>query len=134
MNGNFCNAKLSQPYQDTPVSCKFRGSGCFFEDLVVNLDDHETSCMFRSVRYRTPSCGYSRSVFRRFYSTVSSYRLPFCATSVTSSRISVLNQQAAYSFMFRKKLGKAKFIAVLRYLSYHLDKSTITGNFFIQTF
>jgi hypothetical protein len=51
MNRNFCNAKLSESFQDTPVSCKFRGSGCFFEDLVVNLDDHETSCMFRSVRY-----------------------------------------------------------------------------------
>ena len=41
---------LSKLLQDTPVSCKFRGSGCVFEDLVVALGEHETSCMFRSVR------------------------------------------------------------------------------------
>ena len=41
---------LSKLLQDTPVSCKFRGSGCVFEDLVVALGEHETSCMFRAVR------------------------------------------------------------------------------------
>jgi len=36
--------------KDTPVNCKYRGSGCMFEELVVNLGDHESGCMFRSVR------------------------------------------------------------------------------------
>ena len=41
---------LSATLKDTPVNCKFRGSGCMFEELVVNLGDHESGCMFRSVR------------------------------------------------------------------------------------
>lgn len=41
---------LEATLKDTPVSCKFRTSGCLFEDLVINLEGHETSCMFRSVR------------------------------------------------------------------------------------
>jgi len=41
---------LEATLKDTPVSCKYRGSGCLFEDLVVNLVDHESGCMFRSVR------------------------------------------------------------------------------------
>lgn len=41
---------LEATLKDTPVSCKFRSSGCNFEDLVVNIEVHETSCMFRSVR------------------------------------------------------------------------------------
>ena len=41
---------LSRLLQDTPVNCKYRGSGCCFEDLVVALGEHETSCMFRAVR------------------------------------------------------------------------------------
>lgn len=41
---------LSRLLKDTPVNCKYRGSGCVFEDLVVALGEHETSCMFRAVR------------------------------------------------------------------------------------
>ena len=41
---------LSRLLQDTPVNCKYRGSGCVFEDLVVVLGEHETSCMFRAVK------------------------------------------------------------------------------------
>jgi len=41
---------LEATLKDTPVACKYRGSGCQFEDLVVNLVEHESSCMFRSVR------------------------------------------------------------------------------------
>ena len=32
------------------MSCKYRSSGCNSEDLVINLESHEISCMFRSVR------------------------------------------------------------------------------------
>jgi len=41
---------LEATLKDTPVWCKFRSSGCNYEDLVVNLEIHETSCMHRSVR------------------------------------------------------------------------------------
>ena len=41
---------LAATLKDTPVNCKYRGSGCVFEDLVINLNDHESCCMFRSVR------------------------------------------------------------------------------------
>lgn len=41
---------LEATLKDTPVRCKHRSSGCNYEDLVVNLEKHETSCMFRLVR------------------------------------------------------------------------------------
>ena len=41
---------LEATLKDTPVSCKFRGSGCLVEELVVNLEVHETGCMFRCVK------------------------------------------------------------------------------------
>jgi len=41
---------LAATLKDTPVCCKYRISGCPHEDLVVELEGHETVCMFRSVR------------------------------------------------------------------------------------
>jgi len=41
---------LEATLKDTPVACKYRGSGCMLEDLVVSLVEHELKCMFRSVR------------------------------------------------------------------------------------
>ena len=41
---------LARLLQDTPVSCKHRGSGCGFEALVARLGEHEEGCMYRAVR------------------------------------------------------------------------------------
>jgi len=52
---------LESTLKDTPVSCKFRSSGCLLEDLVVNLESHEISCMYRSVRcpaYHRGACSW----------------------------------------------------------------------------
>jgi len=41
---------LESTLKDTPVPCRHHTNGCQYEELVVNLLDHEAGCMFRSVK------------------------------------------------------------------------------------
>jgi len=41
---------LETTLKDYPLHCKFRAHGCSVQDLVENLENHETVCMFRSVK------------------------------------------------------------------------------------
>ncbi len=107
------------------MSCKFRGSGCFFEDLVVNLDDHETSCMFRSVRY---ALLWILSLLR-LSSFLQYVPVPYLVIGVILCHLCYFFAHFGFNLTGSLQLlVQEKAIAVLRYLSYHLDRSTIPGN------